>query len=190
MTATIDRRSRVSRGARPDHPPSRDPELMEMGPQPMVQVVHPSDDPKRQLADGFRVVLPDDPWEALHALVPAIPPRDPALVPPAERSGLIRVAAAVRDLLGLPGIVAVTPDPSLPRVSESTDPLLAFGILVRCSGPVWIAGRIPAFEGLAAGSSATLLLSPRNLAILTRRTSAPDWHASVLARAAQLEVPS
>ena len=66
--------------------------------------------------------------------------------------------------------------------------LLALGLLVRRSGPAWLAGRIPAFEGLAAGSAVTLLLPPRLLETVVRRTTAPGWRTAVLARAAQPEV--
>lgn len=161
-----------------------------MSPRPKVTVTHPADDPRRQLAEGYRAVLGTDSWEAIHALAPSIPAADPTTLAPAERARLTRLLDAVRDELGLPGIVPVAPDRPLPRVETTLDPLLALGLLVRRSGPVWIADRPPAFEGLLPGSEVTLLLDKARLATILRRTKDPGWRQTILAHVMDTEDPA
>jgi hypothetical protein len=159
-----------------------------MSPRPVVTIAHPADDPVRQLTGAFHAVLPRRPWAALHAAVPWVPGVDPARGTAASRVRLIRLVDAIRDELGLPSIVPIASDGAQLEVTSTLDPLVALGLLVRRSGPVWLADRIPAFEGLAAGSAVTLLLSPRLLADVVRRTTDPAWRPAVLARAQQPEV--
>ena len=159
-----------------------------MSPRPSVTIAHPRDDAARQHAGALHAALPAEPWAAIGAVVPWLRDADPARCDAATKARLVRLVDAVRDELGLPAVVAIATEATLPQVTMTTDPLLALGLLVRRSGPAWLAGRIPAFEGLAAGSAVTLLLPPRLLETVVRRTTDPGWRTAVLARAAQPEV--
>jgi len=168
------------------------PPLGNMSCRPRVAVVHPSDDPARQLVPALRARLVMAGRARSRSVrgplrLPGLPrgaiPTDPAR---ATRR-LEAIADAVPALLGLPSVIPLAPGGSLPDTIERTDPLLAFALLARRSGAVWLGRRTPATEGLATGGTVTLLVPATVRARILAALDAPGWAERVLERAIALE---
>jgi len=166
--------------------------LPNMSCRPDTIVAHPSNDPARQLIPAFRAVLAipagrrpraASGWLRLLGL--------PSTGIAGGGDGRIRRLEAVADaaiaLLDLPSVVPCAPGGELPDTVERCDPILAFALLCRRSGPIWLRDRPPAVEGLERGGVVTLLLAAPVRARIVAAVDAPDWRARVHERARALE---
>jgi hypothetical protein len=172
------------------------PPLANMSCRPSVTIVHPSDDPARQLLPALRASLPPSsgrditsPQALLRSLGIATNaiPSEPARA--ARR--LEALANAVPGLLDLPAVIPLSPGGALPDTVVRSDPLLAFALYARCSGPVWLGRRTPSIDVVAAeGGTVTVLVPPSVRDRILAAVDAPGWAERVLERAIALEATS
>jgi len=168
------------------------PYLGNMSCRPTATIVHPSNDPARQLVPALRARLrgrrsrrPPSPQARLRALgLPAHAiPSDPVLA----RLRAEAIADAVAILLDLPPVIPTGPDGALPDTTTLEDPMLGFALLARRSGPVWLGHRTPSLEITDAGGTVTILVLAPVRDRVRAAVEAPGWAGRVLERAIALE---
>ncbi len=178
----------------PGHIPP--PRLGNMSCNPRVAVVHPSDDPTRQLVpavslrlgagDGRTIRSRRQLLRVLGGARWALYARDADAIRRLEA-----ITRAVPELLDLPSVLPLAGRGNLPVVTERVEPLLAWTLLSQRSGPIWLRRR-PCAVGipLAADSTATLLVGPDLRDRILAAIDAPGWPARVLERARSIEEAS
>jgi len=172
------------------------PPLANMSCRPTAAIVHRSDDRARQLVPALLAVVP--PGRGRRPASARTRLRElgiPALGIPPSAAGAARrlesLADAVPELLGLPAVIPLGPGGTLPDTVVRFEPLLAFALLARCSGPVWLGRRTPSVDvPNEAGDSVTVLVPAPVRARILAAVDAPGWAERVLERALALEASS
>jgi hypothetical protein len=162
--------------------------LENMSSRPTTVVAHAARRKARQLLPCLRIVL--QPRRVALARDQHQPLRAAGFSGLLERQSpevraraIKRVSAAVIDDLRLPGVIPLGPDGKLPDETVATEPLLAFVVLTRCSGPIWLRDREPALERMSMTRPVRLLLQPDLFRHVVERLGSSGWVGEMVDRA-------